>query len=327
MDPIPATGDTGQQENTTQQLMETTDTSTTIEVPQMPEPAKMDPGMKADLNQIYLRSVVHTPEPAQQAINLTDSGFLEEVVHREYAEKPQGPVLETKEPVPPPAPTIKPRILGQGIMVKTDDVFQKINNPEAEPVVPPIPSMEYLPPLPDAPTPGIGETIGSEVGQTTSEWAFGVLENFYPDIVQFFTKVDSTFVEKAKLPVDLEAELIRKIIRQNDKIKDRVRISDFHKKNILPPLKNILAKKGWESVIPDEVMLIAGLAMLAADTFLKVNEIRKENRLLQNEIKQSIQKYIDIRTEQEKKIEDLSSQLAEMRAMMQQIAKNQPAAA
>jgi hypothetical protein len=161
------------------------------------------------------------------------------------------------------------------------------------------------------------------VGMTTSEWAFGILENFYPEVVYFFSKIDTTFAEKAGLPADLEITLVQKIMAQNAKIKGRVQISEFHKKNILPPLKRILAQKGWENVIPDEVMLIAGMVMLAGDSFFKINAIRKENRLLTKEVKADIDKYLGKVSEHQKEVVDLKSQLAQMQQMFQTMQEHQ----
>jgi hypothetical protein len=173
----------------------------------------------------------------------------------------------------------------------------------------------------------LGRQIGEAAGNTTSEWAFGMLENFYPEVVAFFTNIPTSWIEKAKLPNELEVELVSKVLVANTKNKNRVKISDFHKKNILPPLQRILSKKGWENVMPDELQLVIGLVVLAADSFFKIQEIKKENRLLEKQLKHKVQQYIDIRTEERKEIDSLKGEVSTMRDLIAQFTKVQQAAA
>jgi hypothetical protein len=296
---------------------------------------------------------VVTDEPKKTDINLSDSGFFEPVIEREYAEKPQTGAnanggrstsnlsadLVPETPKAEPVVEIeKPKILfAPKLTLKTDDTYKKVMgdetptaNLEVDTATDNIPAMQFQEAtfnLADD-APGLGRQMGEQAGNTTSEWAFGMLENFYPEVVAFFTKMPTDWIEKAKLPNALEADTLGKILAANARNKNKVKISDFHKKNILPPLQRILAKKGWENVMPDELLLVIGLVVLAADSFFKIQEIKKENKVLEKQIKQKIQEYIDIRTEERKEIDSLKGELTEMRNFFANMkAAQQPAAA
>jgi hypothetical protein len=275
-------------------------------------------------------------EPVKNTdINLSDSGFLEPVIEREYAEKPQTQVPEAPK-TEAPIEVEKPKILfAPKLTLKTDDTYKKVMGDEtltdgkAHPTsdnaqlgtsTDSIPTMQFQEAtfnLADDAL-GLDRQMGEQAGNTTSEWAFGMLENFYPEVVAFFTKIPTDWIEKVKLPNALEAEMLGKILAANTRNKNKVKISDFHKKNILPPLKRILEKKGWENVMPDELLLVIGLVVLAADSFFKIAEIKKENKLLEKQIRQKVQEYIDIRTEERKEIDSLKGQLVDMQGFIKQ---------
>ncbi len=292
----------------------------------------------------------------ETAINLADSGFLEPVIEREYAEKPQiqfsgrgeTPQVEQNAPASAekgsdvssadPAAQRPKIIFAPKITLQIDDTYKKVVGEEKvienisdsqQTSETHIPLMQYQQATFDTgeDAPLLGRQMGEAAGHTTSEWAFGMLENFYPEVVAFFTNIPTSWIEKAKLPNELEVELVTKVLAVNSKNKNRVKISDFHKKNILPPLQRILAKKGWENVMTDELQLIFGLVVLAADSFFKIQEIKKENRLLEKQLKQKVQQYIDVRTEERKEIDSLKGEISTMRELMAQFAKAQPATA
>ncbi len=178
-------------------------------------------------------------------INLSDSGFFEPVIEREYAEKPQtganarlsaDPVPET----PKTEPVIeieRPKILfAPKLTLKTDDTYKKVmgdetptDNLESGTATDNIPAMQFQEAtfnLADD-APGLDRQMGEQVGNTTSEWAFGMLENFYPEVVAFFTKMPTDWIEKAKLPNALEADTLGKILAANARNKNKVKIPDF----------------------------------------------------------------------------------------------------
>jgi hypothetical protein len=275
-------------------------------------------------------------EPVKKLdINLADSGFFEPVIEREYAEKPKIQIQEAPK-VEVPTEAEKPKILfAPKLTLKTDDTYKKVmgdetlsdskehplsDNAQLDTSTDSIPTMQFQEAtfnLADD-APALDRQMGEQAGNTTSEWAFGMLENFYPEVVAFFTKIPTDWIEKAKLPNNLEADTLQKILAANARNKNKVKISDFHKKNILPPLKRILEKKGWENVMPDELLLVIGLVVLAADSFFKIVEIKKENKVLEKQIKQKIQEYIDIRTEERKEIDLLKGQLIDMQGFIKQ---------
>ncbi len=257
----------------------------------------------------------------EQNFNHEDSGFLEPVIKRDYAENPAATLQPEPAPAPAPEPAPAPNKSFFGIpRIKAPEPVE----PPADqlPPEPAIPTMQYQEPVIDTSdnADSLGRQAGEHVGHTTSEWAFGILENFYPEVVHYFTKVDGTFVEKAKLPLNVEIELIQKIMDKNKTLKGKVQISEFHKKNILPPLQRILAKKGWENVIPDEVMLIAGLVMLAADTFFKITAIRKENSLLMKDIRKTLNEHLGVMNEHQAETRELKAQVASMSAIINRLA-------
>lgn len=297
------------------------------------QPMEKTDSTEQDNAQATVATTPEIQEPEKKTdINLSDSGFFEPVIERAYAEQPQTQVVEPVKVEQPVKEPQRPKIVfAPKLTLTTDDTYKKVmgdgaytdvsrssdatENPQPANPTDSIPSMQFQEASFDLSdnADSLGRQIGQEAGNTTSEWAFGMLENFYPEAVAFFTKLPTDWIEKAKLPNSLEAEMLQKILAANNRNKNKVKISDFHKKNILPPLKRILEKKGWENVMPDELLLIIGLVVLAADSFFKIQEIKKENRVLEKQIKQKVQEYIDIRTEERKEIDSLKGELGEMR--------------
>lgn len=259
------------------------------------------------------------------AVNIEGSGFLDEVIQRDYAENgsqgaiPDESLIATQQAEPIESIQVEPptrSFLGQKKAVIVD----------VNPVTPlqgPSPGsrideMQYQTPIIDtsADAATINQQMGEKIGMTTSELAFGYLEKLYPELVQYFIKIDQGFVTEADLPTDLELRIVKRIIEQNQRNKDKVTISEFHRKNILPPLQSILAKKGWEDVIPDEVQLVIALCVLAADTFWKVREIRQEIGIFKQEVGLEIHRYTEAVEQAESRQDVVEKELAELKAMI-----------
>ncbi len=146
----------------------------------------------------------------------------------------------------------------------------------------------------------IAPQLNGLIGQTTSEWIWSQIENGYPIICSYMARIDGDFVKKAKLPPEVELELLEHITKSNAKNKSKFQIDAFHRDNILPPLAEILSKKGWEKIIPPELKIAYGVLILAFSTYWNVSDIKDENRLMEKRIRMTMQAFTDSRSEEKR---------------------------
>jgi hypothetical protein len=239
------------------------------------------------------------------------SGLMEEVVKRDYAEKGDIPGNEPASTQPLTQTVPEQTSISGGTEPTLAEPSKK--NPFATPRQVDVKSMSYTDPETEigvgGENPGLNQQINEITGQTTSQWIWNQIENFYPEFGAWLTKIDTDFVKKAKLEAELEHPILEDIIAANKRNKEKFRISRFHYENIQPPLQAILSKKGWEKVIPDEAKLMYGITLLGVDTYWKVSEIKDENRVLVKKISQQIKMYVDIRDAQQQEIDSMRAQM------------------
>ena len=280
--------------------------------------------------------------------DLNDSGLFAPVIKRDYTsqETPRGPETPKDGPTATNGPatgTDAPKEVkknGFRMAVKTSDEYKKLSATPTEgdqgadaetadgtgiggAVTDDVPGMQYSKPINTNDQNGVAGQIGEAAGTETSEWIWGLLENFYPDLLAWMTEIDPKFVERAKLETDLEGRILAEIYNANRKSKSRFAISDFHRKNILPPLKAMLQKQGWEKAIPDSALLVIGLGILSFDSFLKITEVKRDNRLLEKRVRGEVQKVLDVRNQTLTEMEQLRQTQAALMAQLAQMQATQ----
>ncbi len=303
-----------------------------------------------------------TAVPTVPVPNLDDSGLFTPVIQRDYtsqetpatADRPRtqetpgaGPTAANGPATNADAPK-EVRKSGFRMAVKTSDEFKKLSaaptegdqgadaqtadKPIGGAVTDDVPGMQYAKPIDTTDQNGMAGQMGEAAGTVTSEWLWSLLENAYPDLLAWITEIDPKFVERAKLETELEGRILTEIYNNNRKAKSRFAISDFHKKSILPPLKAILQKQGWEKAIPDPALLLIGLGILAFDSYLKVVDVKRDNRLLEKRVRGEIQKVLDVRNQTLTEMEELRqtqavlmAQISQMQAAQAQSAQTQAA--
>lgn len=263
------------------------------------------------------------------------SGLFVPVKERPYSNGPTAPATE-------PAASPK-KATGFKPVVKTGPEFQEFKSQESQDATdqsatggtsaaqgtsqeqPAVPEMKFDTPVDMTNPAGAGPQIGQVAGTETSKFLFNLLENAYPDILAYLCEIDPAFVEKAKLDTELEGAILTRIYEANKGIKKDFKISDYHKANILPPLKSILQKQGWEQVIPDPVMLVIGLGLLAFDSYLKVRQAKRENKVLEKNIRMEVNKAIQARAGERSALEILLQKQQEMQATIDELQRaNKP---
>jgi hypothetical protein len=219
----------------------------------------------------------------QDELNLADSGMLQPVKKRAYAEG----VQDLTEINPDPE---EPKYEG-------NESFETIEKPKkSNRFEMPITESAKQDSIPDSPEmtfekreeiidsgatapPAIDQAV-KQAANSTADWIWNNFENITPELLHLSTKIDENKYDD--LGIDPETLGIVKdtISKANSKNKGLLEIKDWHKDNIYPPLKEYLQENGMDVKVPAWAKLLIGVIIVAGMLWISVREVKSSNRFL-----------------------------------------------
>jgi hypothetical protein len=286
-------------EEVVEEVHETTPAEEMVEEVQEPDTVDEAVEIPEEETTEIIEQHTETPMSDTSEINQKGSGFLDPVIKRDYAESAEVIGIDTSAPESEPVQEAveKKSFFGsKPIVVQTDETYKKLQEPSVPvQVTDDVPSMSFEKPLintsDDAPS--ASDQLLGHAGRTTSDFLWDNFENGIPELSYLFVRITDEKIKETAAPDQLKDNLLEKIAQVNKEARKQLEISEWHKKNIKPALRDFCIEKGIEQSIPAWAQLLFALSMFALVYGMMVMELKKSNKQLEKKMVDSLQAETD----------------------------------
>lgn len=145
----------------------------------------------------------------------------------------------------------------------------------------------------DLPNQEQGQTlqgIQKKAGQTTAKWSWTLFENATPKLQSFLTELDEGEIRKHVLDDLLPAQAIEFAKDYNESLEEELRIKDWEKELIYPPLEEMLEQAGMNASMSPGARFGLGLTVVLGARAMQTKKYRAERDELVEKLMKSYAK-------------------------------------